>query len=128
MSQTSEESEEDDCNGCNTWIGGGGDFCTSMPESLFYSAKIIIDHIVIGEDAEAYEELLVAEQLAYSSLLFRIAELAKEGGEMQVNVGTCVQLAFSLEVVESFSLSPACREQARLHLKQLGWENMPAVV
>ncbi|KAL6872117.1 hypothetical protein J3F83DRAFT_733865 [Trichoderma novae-zelandiae] len=128
MSQSFDESEGSDCNECNTWIDGGGDFCTSTPESLFHSAKIILDYFAFGEDAKAYEELLVAEQFVYSSLLFRIAELAREGGEMQVNVGTCVQLAFCLEVVESFGLSSACREQARLHLKQLGWENVPLVV
>lgn len=127
MSGTPDESDEDDCNECSTWIDGGGDFCTSMPESLFYSAKIIIDYVAFGENAKAKEELLGAEQLLYSSLLFRIAELAKEGGELQVNVGTCVQLAFSLEVVESFGLSSACREQAQLHLKQLGWERVSTV-
>jgi hypothetical protein len=99
-----------------------------MPESLFYSAKLIIDYVAFRENAKAFEEVLVAEQFLYTSLLFRIAELAKEGGELQVNVGTCVQLAFSLEVVESFGLSSACREQARFHLKELGWENVPTVV
>ncbi|KAL7813043.1 hypothetical protein V8C26DRAFT_406097 [Trichoderma gracile] len=128
MSQSCSDSEGDDCNECSTWIDGGGDFCTSMPESLFYSAKMIIDYVAFRENAKAFEEVLVAEQFLYTSLLFRIAELAKEGGKLQVNVGTCVQLAFSLEVVESFGLSSACREQARFHLKELGWENVPTVV
>lgn len=116
---------DDDCNGCSVgWIDGGGDFCTAMPESLFYSAKILIDHIAYGENLRSSEELLIPEQLIYSSLLFNIAELAQAQGRAHMNAGACVQLAFSLEVVESFGFSSSYRDQARAHLQQLGWEKM----
>ncbi|KAL7934683.1 hypothetical protein V8C35DRAFT_301589 [Trichoderma chlorosporum] len=119
MAEIPDDDGTDDCNGCNGWIDGGGDFCTAMPESLFYSARILVDHFASGENTESCEERLIAEQLAYTSLLFRIAEVAQAE---ELNAGACVQLAFCLETVESFGLSPACREQARLHLQQLGWE------
>lgn len=118
-----EEDDDDDCIGCTTWIDGGGDFCTAMPEALFYSARILVEHIAFGENLESCEERIMSEQLLYTSLLFRIAEVAKAEGETQLNAGACVQIAFCLEIVESFGLSSTCREQAGLHLQQLGWGN-----
>ncbi|KAL6694418.1 hypothetical protein J3F84DRAFT_376788 [Trichoderma pleuroticola] len=119
-----DEDEDDDCIGCTTWIDGGGDFCTAMPEALFYSARILVEHIAFGQNIESCEERLIGEQLLYASLLFRIAEVAKAEGEAQLNAGACVQIAFCLEIVESFGLSSTCREQAGLHLQQLGWGNV----
>ncbi|KAL7947557.1 hypothetical protein V8C42DRAFT_318111 [Trichoderma barbatum] len=128
MDESSEDDEEDDCNECTRWIDGGGDFCTAMPESLFYSAKILVDHVAFGKNVKFCDERLLAEQSIYTSLLFRIAEVAQVEGKTQLNVGSCVQLAFCLEAVETFGLSSTCREQARLLLQQLGWENVNALV
>ncbi|KAL5093919.1 hypothetical protein Trisim1_009395 [Trichoderma cf. simile WF8] len=118
-----EDDEADDCLECTTWIDGGGDFCTAMPEALFYSARILVEHVAFGENIESCEDRLIGEQQLYASLLFRIAELAKEEGETELNAGACVQIAFCLEIVESFGLSSACREKAGFHLQQLGWGN-----
>ncbi|KAL7906488.1 hypothetical protein GGI35DRAFT_458241 [Trichoderma velutinum] len=121
MDECPDDDEADDCVECTTWIDGGGDFCTAMPEGLFYSARILVEHVAFGENMRSCEERLIAEQQIYASLLFRIAEVAKAEGEAQLNAGACVQIAFCLEIVESFGLSSTCREQARLHLQQLGW-------
>lgn len=118
LKRSDDDDEMDDCGG---WIGG--DFSTAVPESLFYSAKIIVDHVAFRENIKSCDEHLLAEQLIYSSLLFRIAEVAQEESKTQLNVGSCVQLAFCLEVVESFGFSPSCRDQARFHLQKLGWKS-----
>ncbi|EHK17301.1 uncharacterized protein TRIVIDRAFT_205899 [Trichoderma virens Gv29-8] len=77
MDESPDDDEADDCNECTAWIDGGGDFCTAMPESLFYSARILVDHVTFRGNMKSCEEHRIAEQLIYASLLFRIAEVSQ---------------------------------------------------
>lgn len=102
-------------------ILGGGDFCSIFPCTMYQSAIMIINQLLLGRGASTPQPHLLDELLQLSAFVIETAKIVYSNAHLYVNSGSCLHLVFLLEAVKSFSVSEQHRRQARELLECIGW-------
>ncbi|KAL6907352.1 hypothetical protein GGI43DRAFT_258885 [Trichoderma evansii] len=105
------------------WLGGG-DFCSLTPSVAYHAVWIMIYHLKLSIPLNncTTDQAAANESIARASFLLDfLGDLFRRNLHTKLNVGSCIQLVFPMEVVSWYSPCANQRKKARAYLDQLGW-------
>jgi hypothetical protein len=100
-------------------VPGGGDFCSIFPCSMFNSAAIILQYLLLTQCPGTNDNSILSEQVERSKSIVHSVARARKETFSQFNQGSYLHVIFLLEVVSSYSMSAEPRTAAQKLLDQL---------